>query len=220
MIIHTIPPSHSFPAADLNTLLSELAQPGAYPFALSSGETISVIQTHASAVLLAGKRAYKLKKAKDFGFFDYSTPALRRHFCEQEVLLNARLAPHIYLGVAPVLASPDGSWRFGEIYAPGHIAQPGTVLDQGQVIDFAVVMARLPEEATLASRIAAGTVTPALVASIARPVADFHASASTNPHIASFGSLKVIGGNWEENFAQMNRESRYFIAPYAGKMQP
>lgn len=202
-IINTIPPSQPFPEIDLNTLLSHLTQLRAYPSTLPAGEPISVVQTHASAVLLAGDRVYKLKKAKDFGFFDYSTPALRRHFCEQEVLLNARLAPPIYLGVAPVLASPNGTLRFGEPFAPGSIPEPGTLLDQGRVIDYAVVMVRLPDEATLASRIAAGTVTPALVAHVARPVVNFHASAATNPYIASFGSLKIIGGNWEENFAQM-----------------
>jgi len=55
-------------------------------------------------VLLTLSFAYKLKKPKNFDFFDYSTPDLRRHFCGQEVLLNTRLAPQVYLGVAPVLA--------------------------------------------------------------------------------------------------------------------
>src|SRR5215469_15003799 len=98
------------------------------------------MQTHASAVLLAGTRAYKLKKARDFGFFDYSTPALRRHFCEQEVVLNSRLAPKVYLGVAPVLANADRSFHIGPLYAPGQIPEPGAHLADGQVIDYTVVM--------------------------------------------------------------------------------
>jgi len=122
-----------------------------------------VIQTHASAVLLAGERAYKLKKAKDFGFFDYSTPALRRQFCEQEVVLNSRLAPQVYQGVAPVLAYPGGAFRFGPTFSPGQIPAPGTALEGGEVIDYAVVMQRLPDEMTLAARIAAGTATPELL---------------------------------------------------------
>ena len=61
------------------TMLNALARPGAFPFALSSDEEIEVVQTHASAVLLVADRVYKLKKPKNFGFFDYSTPALRRH---------------------------------------------------------------------------------------------------------------------------------------------
>lgn len=168
-----------------------------------------MIQTHASAVLLAGERVYKLKKAHDFGFFDYSTPALRRHFCEQEVVLNSRLAPHVYQGVAPVLARADKTFHFGAICAPGQIPEPGTQLATDEVIDYAVVMQRLPEEATLAARVAAGNATPELLAEVAQPIAHFHMSGSTTKYIAEFGALRVIRGNWEENFVQMR--------PYIGR---
>jgi uncharacterized protein len=194
---------------DLPGLLAQLTRPQAFPYTLPPQEQIVVLQTHASAVLLAGDRAYKLKKALDFGFFDYSTPGLRRQFCEQEVLLNSRLAPDIYLGVAPVLALADGTFHFGATFAPGQIAQPGAQLAGGQVVDYAVVMRRLPEEATLASRVSRGTATPELLAAVAEPIARFHASVHTNKHIAEFGSLRVVRGNWEENFEQMR--------PYIGR---
>lgn len=168
-----------------------------------------MLQTHASAVLLAGERVYKLKKAHDFGFFDYSTPELRRHFCEQEVVLNSRLAPRVYQGVAPVLALADGTLRFGPTCSPGNIPAPVTSFGNGQVIDYAVVMQRLPEEATLTSLVAAGRATPELLAAVAEPVARFHASVPTNKYIAEFGSLRVVRGNWEENFEQMR--------PYIGR---
>ena len=160
---------------ELSVLLAQLTRPQAFPYALPPGTTIAVIQTHASAVLLAGERVYKLKKAHDFGFFDYSTPALRRQFCEQEVLLNSRLAPQVYQGVAPVLACARGVFRFGPTCPPGQIPLPGAPLANGQVIDYAVVMQRLPEEATLASRVATGTATPELLAAVAEPIARFHA---------------------------------------------
>ena len=188
---------------EFSTLLAQLAQPQAFPDSLPQGETIALIQTHASAVLLAGARAYKLKKARDFGFFDYSTPALRRHFCEQEVILNSRLAPHVYQGIAPVLAQDDHTFYFGPTCAPGQIPAPGTQLAAGQVIDYAVVMQRLPEEQTLASRVAAGTATPELLAMVAEPIARFHTSVPTTKYISDFGSLRVIRGNWDENFEQM-----------------
>lgn len=168
-----------------------------------------MIQTHASAVLLAGDYAYKLKKARDFGFFDYSTPALRRHFCEQEVVLNSRMAPGIYQGVAPVLSCADGSFRFGPTFAPGQIPVPGTALEHGNVIDYAVVMQRLPETATLASYLADGKATPELLAAVAEPVARAHISVPTNKYISEFGSLRVVRGNWDENFEQMR--------PYIGR---
>src|ERR1051326_1997815 len=88
---------------DFPMMVYALAQPAAFPWALASSEPIEVIQTHASAVLRTAERVYKVKKPKDLGFLDFSTPVLRRHFCGQEVLMNRRLAPHIYLGVAPVL---------------------------------------------------------------------------------------------------------------------
>jgi uncharacterized protein len=191
------------------TMLNALAQPGAFPFALSGDEAIEVIQTHASAVLLVADRAYKLKKPKNFGFFDYSTPTLRRHFCGQEVLVNRRLAPHVYLGVAPVLVSARGSFRFGTTSSPETVAMPGVVFEGGTVVDYAVVMLRLPDEAMLEYRVHMRTATPELLAEIARYVAQFHTAIPTSEHIASFGTLEVIRGNWEENFEQ--------IRPYIGR---
>ena len=65
-------------------------------------DAVEVRQTHISVVFLAGPHAYKIKKPVDLGFLDFSTPERRRHFCEQEVRLNRRLAPSVYLGVVPV----------------------------------------------------------------------------------------------------------------------
>ncbi|HVB22794.1 MAG TPA: AAA family ATPase [Ktedonobacteraceae bacterium] len=191
------------------TMLNALARPGAFPFALSSDEEIEVVQTHASAVLLVADRVYKLKKPKNFGFFDYSTPALRRHFCGQEVLVNRRLAPHIYLGVAPVLLSASGSFRFGTTYSPAEVALPGDRVEDGTVVDYAVVMVRLPDEAMLAYRVQTRTATAELLTEIARYVAQFHAAIPTSEYIAGFGTLEVIRGNWEENFEQ--------IRPFIGR---
>lgn len=194
---------------ELSTLLEHLTRPRAFPQKLIVHEPVPVIQTHASAVLLAGDRAYKLKKARDFGFFDYSTPDLRRRFCEQEVVLNSRLAPHVYLGVAPVLEDAGGTFRFGQVFSPGQIPVPNEKLGTARVVDYAVVMQRLPEEATLAARVAARTATPTLMAAVAEPLVRFHTSIPTNKHIAEFGSLRVIRGNWDENFEQMR--------PYIGR---
>jgi aminoglycoside phosphotransferase family enzyme/predicted kinase len=207
-------------STDFATMLNALARPEAFQEAIcpgdrtqawyhKDGEPITVIQTHASAVLLTRERAYKLKKPKDFGFFDFSTPALRRHFCGQEVHVNRRLAPQVYLSVAPVVEYTDGRFRFGPTCAPDDVPMPGCLLDGGHVVDYAVVMVRLPDEAMLESRVRAGTASPALLAEIARYVAAFHATSRTSEHIASFGGLDIIRGNWEENFTQMK--------PYLGR---
>jgi aminoglycoside phosphotransferase family enzyme len=191
------------PAAttDFTTILNALTRPEAFPLALPGEESVFVIQTHASAVLLTADRVYKLKKPKDFGFFDFSTPALRRHFCGQEVLVNQRLAPHVYLGVAPIVGYPGGRFHFGSTFAPGDVPLPRSMLDDGRVVDYAVVMVRLPDEAALEYRVRRGTA--------ARYVAAFHATTHTDEHIARFGALDTIRGNWEENFAQMR--------PYLGR---
>ncbi len=194
---------------DFSALLNALSRPGAFPFTLPGDGSISLIQMHASAVLLTPERVYKLKKPKDFGFFDYSTVALRRHFCGQEVRLNRRLAPQVYLGVAPVLEFSDSQVRFGPTFHPDDVLLPGSTLDGGNVVDYAVVMVRLPAEAMLESRVRYDTASPALLAEIARYVAAFHASTQTDERVASFGLLDVIRGNWEENFAQMR--------PYIGR---
>lgn len=97
-------------AGSFEQMLSDLRRPQAFPLALADDEVISVIQTHASAVILTSNYAYKLKKPYDFGFFDFSTPALRRYYCQQEVELNTALAPEIYLGIAPALLRSEKQW--------------------------------------------------------------------------------------------------------------
>jgi len=204
---------------DFATMLQGLARPEAFKDVSLGDELehtptsleglITVIQTHASAVVLAGERAFKLKKPKNLGFLNYSTPILRRHFCGQEVHLNRRLTPQIYLGVAPVLLFPGKRFRFGPTFSPDDVPWPGTDLNGGCVVDYAVVMVRLPEEATLESHVNSGTADPALLVGVARRVAAFHATSHTDEQIASFGELEVIRENWEENFTQ--------IRPYIGR---
>jgi aminoglycoside phosphotransferase family enzyme/predicted kinase len=199
-----------YPASiDFAEMVGQLAQPGAFPFALSKSEPITVLQTHASAVVLTPSRVYKVKKPKNFGFLNFSTPLLRRHFCEQEVRLNTPRAPHIYLGVAPVLLFSNGRFRFGPTCSPDHVPLSGTSLAGGLVVDYAVVMVRLPEEATLEASVRAGTADALLLTEIAQFVAASHLKAATGEDIARFGGMEVIGGNWEENFEQMK--------PYIGR---
>src|SRR5207248_9733677 len=92
-------PIRTRPVNDTRRRLEQLADPAAYPHPAGP---VEVRQTHISAVFLAGPFAYKLKKPVALGFLDFSTPDRRRHFCEEEVRLNRRLAPHVYLGVVPV----------------------------------------------------------------------------------------------------------------------
>src|SRR5882724_6558772 len=84
---------------DLPLLIEALKGGAAYPYPV---EDVEVCHTHISVVFLAGSYAYKIKKPINLGFLDFTTLAKRRHFCEEEVRLNRRLAADVYLGVVPV----------------------------------------------------------------------------------------------------------------------
>src|SRR5690606_11198096 len=105
-------------------------------------DAVEVRQTHASVAFLTGDEVYKLKRAVDFGFLDYSTLERRREMCHREVTLNRRLAPDVYLGVLELVQ------RDGELAIGG----------EGEIVDYLVHMRQLPDEASLASRIASGRV--------------------------------------------------------------
>lgn len=119
-----------------------------------------LVETHISWILLTPTLAYKLKKPVHLPFVDYSTLERRRHFCEEEVRLNQRLAPTLYLGVSRVTGSP---------------AAPAVDGD-GETLDWAVRMRRFPHGALFSERIAAGTLPAASVDRFAAGLARFHAA--------------------------------------------
>lgn len=161
-----------------------LLEPGAYPHPVGP---IEVRETHISWVLLAGPYAYKVKKPVDVGFLDFSTLERRTAACAEELRLNRRLSPSIYLDVVDIVLR-DGVVRVG-----------GT----GRVLDRAVRMHRLPEEGMLTELLKRDGAPPALFRRIARLVADFHARAATGPEVNRHGSPAAIAANCRENFAQV-----------------
>jgi aminoglycoside phosphotransferase family enzyme/predicted kinase len=168
---------------DTRRLIEQLSLPSAYPHPVDAVETR---QTHISVVFLAGPFAYKIKKPVALGFLDFSTLERRRHFCEEEVRLNRRLAPHVYLGVEPIVE------EHGRLLIGG----------SGDPVAWAVKMMRLSEGASLLGRVIRNEVGPADMTRLARFLADFHLNAETSPRIASFGRFDVVAGNARENFAQ------------------
>jgi aminoglycoside phosphotransferase family enzyme/predicted kinase len=168
---------------ELRQLIEGLSRREAYPHTV--GE-VSIRQTHISVVFLAGPYAYKLKKPVDLGFLDFTTSERRRHFCEEEVRLNRRLAPRVYLGVVPV------------VQAGAQVRVQGA----GEVLDWLVKMERLPEEATLEARLGRGEIGGREMEGLARRLAAFHAQAAGGKHIAAFGSFDVVSRNACENLEQ------------------
>jgi aminoglycoside phosphotransferase family enzyme/predicted kinase len=169
---------------DLAPLIEMLSDPAAYPLPV---EAVEVRHTHISVVFLAGPFAYKLKKPVNLEFLDFSTLDKRRYFCEEEVRLNHRLAADVYLGVVPVSCS--GS----------RLKMEGA----GQLVEWAVKMNRLPDEATLLNRLQRGQVDAGVLEALACKVASFHGGAEAGKHIAAFGRFEVVARNARENFDQV-----------------
>jgi hypothetical protein len=173
---------------DLARLVEGLSRPEAYPH---PAPDVVVHHTHISVVFLAGPYAYKIKKPLDLGFLDFTTLEKRRHFCLEEVRLNERLAPGVYLGVLPIVE------RGGEVRVENR-----PLGRDGEAIDFAVWMERLPDEATLETRVAKDEVDEQLISNLAARVAAFHARAEGGPRISAGGKWEVVAGNCHENFEQ------------------
>jgi uncharacterized protein len=128
--------------------------------------SVSAIETHMAWVFLSGEYAYKLKKPVHYEFLDFRTLAARRRTCWEEVRLNRRLAPHVYLGVVPLTLEPDGGLALG---------------GSGPVTDWLVRMRRLPSDGMLDRVLAAGTWSPEDLGPAAELLARFYASLSPVP---------------------------------------
>jgi uncharacterized protein len=171
------------PALEPHLLIHALSTPGAYPFPVSK---VEVRQTHISIVFLAGDFVYKVKKPVAFDFLDFSTLEKRRSACDQEVALNRRLAPDVYLRVVPITRTSTGLRFEGDVEA----------------VEWAVKMRRLPDDATLLHRLERGMVSVSDVEQLATRVAAFHATAEGGTRIASFGCFEVVLRNARDNFTQ------------------
>ncbi len=168
---------------DLLQLIEQLSVPSAYPHAVAS---VDVVQTHISVVFLAGSFVYKVKKPVQLGFLDFSTLERRRHFCDEELRLNRRLAADVYLDVVPVVNTSQGL-RFEA---------------EGDAVEWAVKMRRLPQDATLQARLARGEVSSEFLRLLASKLAAFHASAARSEHITTFARFPEVMRNTRENFAE------------------
>jgi aminoglycoside phosphotransferase family enzyme/predicted kinase len=140
------------------------------------GAPVTLIETHISWVLLAGEDAYKLKKPVRLGFLDFSNVAARQRYCEEELRLNRRLAPGLYLDVLPVRGTP-GAPQIG-----GH----------GPLLDHVLHMRRFPDGSLLGERLAAGVLQPAEIERLAARIAAFHEAAPAAAADGPWGTPEVV----------------------------
>ncbi len=150
-------------------------------------DEFQVSETHISWVLLTGGYAYKLKKHLDLGFVNFSTLTLREKYCHEEIRLNRRLAPELYLKVIPITGT-EAAPEFN-----------GT----GPIIDFAVQMVQFSQESLLSHAIEQGSLTASQIDLLALEVAEFHTKIEIAGEESDFGTPEKIMAPLEENFRHL-----------------
>ena len=180
-------------------LLAALAAPACYPHA---PRTVRLVQTHLSVVCLVDQLVYKLKKAVTLPFVDFAPLAARRRACRDEVRLNRRACPDVYLGTASLRQGTDGGMQFAKL---GDDEGPDDV-------DVAVVMQRLPQERMLDELLRAHTATRDEITALAAHVAAFHTRCEVLPPAAGEQLVDDLLGFATANFTE--------LAAIAGHGQP
>ncbi|KAF0154965.1 MAG: gluconate kinase [Syntrophaceae bacterium] len=170
-----------------NHIMESMSQTDFYPHC---PEKVELVQTHISYVFIAGDFVYKVKKPVNFGFLDFTTLEKRKFYCEEELRLNKRLAPSIYLDVVPIVQDDMGR------LSPG---------GDGKTVEYAVRMKKLPLDKMLKILLAKGQADAKIMDAVAGKIARFHAAAQTGGAIDEMGSTKTIHRNHEENFMEIER---------------
>lgn len=170
---------------DPGRILAALREPRSYP---RGADRVEVIETHISRVHLAGDYAYKVKKPVALGFLDFSTLEARRFFCEEELRLNRRTAPELYIGVVPIVEAPGGVRVGGE----------------GGPLEYAVEMRRFPQDALADGLARRGELAAPQVDAIAAAVAAFHASIPPAPDGSEHGTPERVTATALASFAQLD----------------
>lgn len=168
----------------LATLIQHLQFAECYPHATSSFE---VFETHISYVILTGDYVYKFKKPVDLGFLDFSTLEKRKFFCNEELRLNRRLAPAMYLDVVSVHGTPEHPVVGGE----------------GPLLEYAVKMRQFATADRMDLVTARGELTAEQIDQLAHIVAAFHEVIPIAASGSPFGTLEVIQQRIMQNFEQV-----------------
>lgn len=181
------------PSATSAALVEAMMEPAFYP---KPPTEVIHKETHISHVFLAGDTVYKVKKPVEFSFLDFSTLAKRRHFLQEELRLNRRLAPSVYLGVMPLFFERD-RWRLG---------------GGREAVEYTLVMRRLPEKRMLDFLLETKQVTAAMMEQLADHLAEFHAAAEPIRGITPDAHMAAARGEWSKNLAELEP-----LAPPAGR---
>lgn len=169
---------------DHEALIHGLLKPRAYPHPVSN---VELIETHISWILLAGEFAYKIKKPVELGFLDFSTLERRHHYCLEELRLNRRLVPSLYLDVVSIVGPVDRP-RVGAT---------------GDPIEYALKMRRFPQSAQLDRMLEAGRVNTETMDVLAAEISRFHESVPVATTADAYGTPEHVMAPARENFDQI-----------------
>ena len=169
-------------------LVRRLLSAAAYPHPVTQ---VRLVETHISWVFLTGEFAYKVKKPVDLGFLDFSTQALRERCCGEEVRLNRRFAPDLYLGVVPIVGPPTTAVVGTEGQRP-----PG-------VCEWAVRMRQFDEAARLDRLLDAGGFDAEACGVLAAELARVHGRLETAAADGSFGTPVAVAEAIDTTLAQL-----------------
>lgn len=164
-------------------VIAALMEPSAYPEPTSR---VELIQTHISYVFLTDRFAYKVKKPVDLGFLNFTTLRRRYYYLEQELILNRRLCPEIYLAVLPIVAQ-------GERLKVG---------GKGKAVEYALRMVRMPQDRMMDEVADRGELSREVMDRLIALLVPFYREAATGPRINKYGEPAVISFNHEENFSR------------------
>jgi aminoglycoside phosphotransferase family enzyme len=170
----------------ISFLKKALLDPAVYP---DHPESIRLTETHISLVFLTGEFVYKVKKPVDFGFLNFTSLEKRKYYCEQEVTLNRRLAPTLYLGVVDI--TEEGN----------RISLEG----RGRPIDHAVKMKQIPEEYLMNRLLEKKKIDLRTIEAVSDKLVRFYMEAETSGRIQSFARPERVKQDTDENFEQTEK---------------
>jgi len=169
---------HSAP--NTSELVAAMMQPGFYP---KPPDKVTHTETHISHIFFAGDLVFKVKKPVRFSFLDYSTLSKRRFFLNEELRLNRRLAPSVYIGVVPITCDQSG-WRLG---------------GWGEPAEYGLVMRRLPERRMLPFLLETNQTTTEMMRELAVVLARFHMEATRVDASEARQYFQKVAQEWRDN---------------------
>ena len=175
-------------------LVHALQDPARYPHPV---EEVTLLETHISYVLLTGLFAYKIKKAVNLGFLDFTRLEQRRNYCAEEFRLNCRLVPELYLAVIPIFGTADAP-RLGNGTEPG---------EDIQGIEYAVKMLEFRQSALLDQRLAQGELRSEEIDALSVQIAEFHSQVARAGAGSEYGAPSAVWALVAQNFNQLPAES-------------